>query len=131
MKTTCLHNNMSYVAKELHEFAFMQEENGDLPLTPGREYTVFGIQKNRFGEFLFVVADDEKLPWWMPAVLFNPVKEKTPDHWQTETEPSDFGGEFTVTAPAVYFGNEDAIEDGDPEGYTAFAEMQKSEGAWL
>lgn len=125
MKATCKTNNLHETAKDLLHFAFMQDKEGVVPLTPGQTYDVYGIKKNRFGIFLFVVGDGETLPWWMPAALFEPVTEPTPDHWKTDTYPSVYDGEEVVTAPEVYFGNEDNIEDGTKKGYRAFAQMRE------
>jgi hypothetical protein len=125
MQVICKTNDLSTLHKELLKFAFMQDEKGIVPLTPGQKYTVYGRKENRFGEFVFVVGDDEKLPWWMPKGLFEEVEVTLAPHWKTEKYPSAYGGTEVVSAPTLYFNHEDDIEDGTKAGYEAFAAIQK------
>lgn len=126
MSAICISNNLNSVSNnKVQQFAFMQDENGEVPLSIGRRYAVYGLKENIFGKFILVVRDEERLPWWMPAELFSRIPSQPAPTWKTEKFPGNYGGEVTMSAPTIYFEHEEAIEDGEPEGYKAFSQMQK------
>lgn len=124
MKITCKYNTQNMLPKNLKHFAFGQIDNELLDLTIGKEYISYGLRVNDLGKFYFVVLDSEKLPWWMPVILFDKTDIKPIDTWRCDTELGPFGQDSVWAYPA-YFGNEEEIEDGDEQGYLAFKQMQE------
>jgi hypothetical protein len=119
-----LDNDINKLDKELSNFAFHQNSTGIVDLTIGKQYTVYGIRKNKMGVFYWVITDidSDELPWWMPAKFFKVVDDKIPPGWKMDSWEG-YGNE-SMTANPVSFDKTNAIEDGDPEGYEAFQVMK-------
>lgn len=126
MIVKCKTSKLSDLPKDLQDFAFTQDNDGVLDITVGKEYRVYGIQKNDLGKFYLVLTDSIhfQLPWWMPASLYEVLDSRTPDTWKKETVIGNYG-ENEVIAPSAYFGHEEDIEDGESAGYEAFEAMSR------
>lgn len=114
MKVICKHNQLDKVPKNLRKYAFTQDSKGQLDITPGKEYSVYGVRTNKGQKFYLVNTDSSKLvyPWWMPSELYDTVDDSMPNKWTTKKHGSLFGRDI-ITAPPAYHGNENAIEDGE------------------
>jgi hypothetical protein len=77
------YDNTSNLNPNLREYAFTQDDQGSLEVTPDREYRVFGVQKNDLGNFYLVLTDSihANVPWWMPAELYEVVESTIPENW--------------------------------------------------
>jgi hypothetical protein len=126
MKVICKDNTINNLDKRLLQFAFGQDEDGKVDLTIGNSYEAYGIRKNKYGEFYLVTTDElnRKLPWWMPAGLFEPIIEINPE-WVEKKY--GFLKAATEIANKYYFGYEEDIEDGTKAGYEAFKMMKSFE----
>lgn len=113
MKVICKNNTEQYIANNLRKYAYTQDHNGILDITPGKEYQVFGVR--HLGKYKFFLVNTDTIhseyPWWMPATLYEISDDTVPRRWTRKTR-----GMFrkdTILAPPAYHGNKNAIEDGD------------------
>lgn len=124
MEVICKTNSIQDIEKELRSFAFTQNETGQVDLTPGRKYVVYGYRVNKQGVFYLVLTDDETVstPWWMPASFFENEEISLPHSWVSKA----FGHirKDTITAPSVYFSAIEDVEDGTVRGKAVFEEMK-------
>jgi hypothetical protein len=126
MKVVCRSNNIYNLDKRLLSFAFGQDEKGVIDLTIGKEYEAYGVRKNRYGTFYLLTTDElnKKLPWWMPAGLFE-SKQDIPSSW-VEKRYGVFNKNKEITNK-YYLGYELDIEDGTKRGHEAFKDMVADE----
>jgi len=123
----CKTNKLATLPKRLQKFAFTQNEQGILDLTPGKFYTVFGVRRSRNETFYLTLTDsiNTKLPWWMPGRLFSNPDTDPPQHWVRRRRRGWFHTD-EILAPAPYHGHENDVEDGTPAGYEAFEKMKQA-----
>lgn len=122
---TCKSNHISFLKKSLQKLAFTQDEQGNLDLTIGKAYTVYGYKQNKYGGFVLVLTDSihTSTPWWMPTDLFESVPKSLPTSW----EHREFGHLIRthIWAPAIYFSGMEEVEDGTTKGIDIFAKMKE------
>jgi hypothetical protein len=125
MRVKCKSNNIKSLALGVEQFAFGQDDEGNVDLTIGKEYIVYGIRQNDLGSFYLVLTDElnTELPWWIPADLFEVTDRTKPTTWKTDNWEG-YGSE-TVWANPVYFDASADIEDGTPKGHEIFEKMKK------
>ena len=123
MEIRCVTNSLAVLPKKLKKYAFTQDENGQVDLTIGRKYKIFGYMKQGDMERVLVLTDTihANTPWWMPVEFFGVSKEvikSLPKHWLSKK----FGrvNKQIVIAPELYFGHELSIEDATDEGIEVF-----------
>ena len=129
MRIKAFKNNTNTLPEKLQGFAFNQDESGDIDITIGKLYDVYGTLDNESGRFYLVLTDDinNDIPWWMPAQLYQITDETIPTNW-IKKEASEEGGEkSTIQKYHIYFDAEEDIEDGTERGYQVFAEMKAYE----
>lgn len=126
MKVKCKYDNISALDKKLHEYSFDQDENGDIDITVGKSYDVFGVQENSLGKFYLVLTDELNgdMPWWMPADLYDIEESEQPDSWIRKEKIESDGNKLVVYSHPAYFDAEEDIEDSTEKGYAAFAKMR-------
>ncbi|MDB5178272.1 MAG: hypothetical protein JWN01_215 [Patescibacteria group bacterium] len=127
MRIKCIHNSLTDLPEELQGFAFSQiSGETQLDITPGKEYDVYGVRENDLGKFYLVLTDKiyTKMPWFMPASLYEVTDNSVPKSWVEKTDQGDFGKEHRL-APDIYFGHEEDIEDGTDLGYEVFQKMRQ------
>lgn len=126
MKVNCLYNNISSVDKKLHDFSFDQDENGDIDITVGKSYDVYGIKENSFGRFYLVLTDElnSDMPWWMPAGLYEVGDSQQPREWIKKEKDSQ-DEKLVVHSYPIYFEGEEDIEDSTEKGFEIFAKMRE------
>lgn len=119
------HNHLGRLVPELRKFAFSQDSEGNVDLTPGKEYVVYGIRNNKYGRFYLVLTDkrNTELPWWIPAGFFEITNDKVPKSWRIDTWEGY--GQETVQADPAYFDAQEDIEDGTDKGRIVFETMKK------
>jgi hypothetical protein len=124
MQIRCISNNLSGLPAKLRSYAFTQDEKGKLDLTLDHIYTVYGLRSNAEGKFFLVLTDtlNTKLPWWMPADLFEVVDDEKPSDW--ETKSLGLLKKDRITANPSYFDAVEDIEDGTGRGYEVFQKMK-------
>jgi hypothetical protein len=120
----CISNDLKELDKKLTRFAFHQDESGVTDLTVGKEYKAYGKRKNKLGSFFFIVTDDDKLPWWMPAAFFEIEDENHPDNWVEEKFNARYGKASVLASPEYHASNSEDIEDGSLEGFRIFDKMK-------
>lgn len=126
MKVRCKHNNIAALDKKLEEYAFDQDENGDMDITINKLYDVYGIQDNNLGRFYLVQTDElnRDTPWWMPAGLYEIYDSTQPVGW-VERKKNAQDSELTVYSYPIYFEAEEDIEDGTERGVEVFSKMKE------
>lgn len=122
----CTNNRQFVLSKRLQKFAFTQStDTGEVDLTVGKYYAVYGIRRNQHGSFYLIPTNTfhRATPWWMPADFFAPLIGSLPTDWERRS----FGWlrKDVMTVPSVYFGAIDDIEYGTERGASVFKEMQK------
>lgn len=125
MKVTCKNNNISALDSQLHQYAFDQDEEGDIDITPGKSYDVYGVKKNSLGIFYLVLTDElnSETPWWMPAGLYDIEDPLQPRGW-IKKERDYEEGKLVVSSYPIYFDAEEDIEDGTERGLQIFSQMK-------
>ncbi len=120
MIVKCITNDARNLNKRLAKLAFTQDEQGMLDLTQSRSYKVYGVRKNKFGQFYLILTDSVHLqtPWWMPAALFEIESGNTPKSWVKHSY-GFLSRSWTLAHPS-YFDAELEIEDGTTEGILIF-----------
>lgn len=126
MNATCISNDLGLLAKNLHRFAFTQDEQGEVDLTIGNSYRVYGNKENKYGRFYLILTDSihRNTPWWMPEGFFRTNSDTVPLSWISVTHGTK--NKEKITAPTAYFGYEEDIEDGTILGLRAFAKMRET-----
>lgn len=125
MTIKCIGNEINRLPEDLHKFAFTQNEQGTVDLTLGKKYIVYGVRKNKWGEFYLILTDTvhTNSPWWMPQLFFEAAEDSVPSAWQKKSHGL-FSRAWTLTDPA-YFDAEQDIEDGTPHGLAVFEDMKQ------
>ena len=91
MKVKCKYNEQNKLPENIRNFAYIQVDEHLLPLTIGKAYELYGIQISSLGKFYFVVPDENNMPWWMPAILFEDEKVEPLDIWYHENGEGGYG----------------------------------------
>lgn len=127
MQVKCISNHISMVSKDLHAYAFDQDENGEIDITINKLYDVYGVQENHLGKFYLVLTDElnNNMPWWMPAGLYEISNPSTPTNWVTKESTDSAGYRLVISSYSIYFDAEEDIEDSTERGYKVFEEMKK------
>ena len=84
MIVKCIANNINDLPESLRDFAFTQDENGNLDVSVGKLYAVYGKER-RDGRWFYLVHtdNDNKVSfWWMPADLYAVTDDSEPAMWQ-------------------------------------------------
>ena len=121
MRVKCIHNTTNSLNKKLHDYSYNQDDNGNIDISVGSIYDVYGIQSNPLGTFYLVLTDEINvdIPWWMPAGLYQVYDPAVPTEWVKKEK-----GTLAVSSYPIYFEAEEDIEDGTERGYEVFKEMQ-------
>lgn len=125
MIVRCKNNKISELPTALQNFAFTQNEQGEVDLSIGKEYVVYGVRKNKWGKFYLVLTDTVhvKTPWWMPQSLFVTEQDGNPIDWQRKSHGL-LSRAWTLADP-IYFDAEQDIEDGTSRGVGVFEKIKQ------
>lgn len=125
MKVRALKNNINDINNKYKEYSYNQDQTGEIDISIGSVYLVYGIQENRLGRFYLVLTDEinHDLPWWMPADLYEVIDETRPTSWVDHIE-SDEDGTVRVISFPEYFGAEEDIEERTQKGFDTFSKIQ-------
>lgn len=126
MRVICITNSIEDLNDTLSKYAFTQNDTGKVDLTVGVSYEVYGTQKNKLGDFYFILTDEinKKLPWWMPANFFKTVENSIPASWQYKALDTEILGICEYNIDPIYFGHEEDIEDATDKGHVIFEQMK-------
>ena len=125
MKVKCKSSSTTVLPTKQRNYAFTQNDQGVVDLTPGREYEVYGLRANQEGKFYLVLTDTihNNLPWWMPEGFFDNTEEEIPSLW-IQREWGKINKDRITSSPQ-YFDAIDDIEDGTEKGHQVFEKMKQ------
>jgi hypothetical protein len=78
-------NNISELSPELQQYAFMQDESGEMDISKGKCYLVYALAYADSGKRYLVHTDslNRESLWWMPAEIYFVVDANYPNEWKS------------------------------------------------
>lgn len=121
MIVKAVNTNIKQLPENLNEYAFTQNESGELDVNRGRHYVVYALKKSPSLTLYLVHTDRQntRTLWWMPAQVYELIEPTYPAGW-TEVK---IGNQIVYAYPFLHQGvNEEAIIDGDLAATNAYLE---------